>query len=434
MTSSLNEMVTAIAPTIPSALIAPQNLAAIGSVAQHFPMTLSTTVGFECPLSMAADADFFLRVSGAWGQSILSGVSHPPPILKQLCLESEVFPPSFDNLWNDPTWRRIRQFAHRWADPASLLHKAVEDIWLEFDIAPDGQSFPSPSSFFGITSPGLTSFAWISHTALPLLLGEPIKASAERTLQQCFASIPTSARLFQVGVLTSRAHAADVSPAIRLYIQNMQLPQLKSTLSRLSWTGDVELLAQLITRVCQGKGHFSLQLEIQDALSPVIAVECYFQNRSEWRQVLNRLVITGFCSPERAQALLAYPGYVRAQDQLAPFPKLLENWSTQLSPYRECLLVKRLAYLKFTYQPGQPLLAKAYLGLSPTWIDARYLTPGNTGAEKSPDQKNLAIALCRDLIQQLDYSEIDVDAEFPCQRSQKSQWLNKALEIMTVGG
>ena len=451
MASSLNDMVSAISPTIPPSLISPHALEAIAAVAKHFPITLSTTVGFECPLAAGAEADFFLRVSGAWGQALLAGESQTPPILDQLRLEPELFPPGFALLWDAPLWQRIREFARLWAEPNSLLHQAVEDLWLEFDTAsgdtsgitdhgseiPDQQRtkpIPLPSTFFGVKSPGIPSWEWLSQSALPTLLGEPLSIDAELTLQHCLVNIPAAARLFQVGLLSGRTLIQGDSPAMRLYIQDMPLAQLRSTLSRLSWVGDAELLTQLLTRVCQSKGRFSVQLEIQDALSPVIAIECYFHHRTEWQQVLNRLVSTGFCSPERAQALLNYPGYVRAQDHLAPFPKLLESWSAQLSPYRECFLVKRLAYLKFTYQPGCPLLAKAYLGLSPTWIDSRYLDLNDPVSEHHSDQESLAISLCKALIQQLDYSEIDVDELFPCQRSQKSQWLNKALELMCVGG
>lgn len=435
MTSSLNDIVTAISPTIPPTLISPRALAAIGAVAKHFPTTLGNTIGFECPLSTGtAEADFFLRVSGTWGQSLLAGKSQPPPILDQLRLEADSYPPEFERLWTHPVWQRIRYLAQSWSEPTSLLHKAIEDIWLEFDIASDVEDIPLPSSFFGIQFPGIPSLEWVSQVALPTLLGAPISAATATTLKNCFANIPTSAKPFQVGLLSGRAATETAMPAIRLYIQNLQLSQLRLTLSRLAWPGDVDLLAQVLTRVCQGKGHFSLQLEIRDRLSPVIALECYFRDRTEWQKVLNRLMTTHFCSPEFAQALMDYPGFIRAKDSFVPFPDLFRHWSNQLFPYRECLLVKRLAYLKFTYQPGHPLLAKAYLGVSPTWVDARYLDLQDSGVAATAEKESMAIELCKAIIQQVGYGEIDVDALFPCQRSQKSRWLNQALELMCVGG
>lgn len=435
MTSSLKEMVSAIAPTISPHLIAPHALAAIGSVAQQFPMTLGTTVGFECPLSTVdAHADFFLRVSGAWGQSLLAGLPQSLPILEQLQSQPDRCPPGFAHLWEVPSWQRIRKFAQRWADPTSLLQKAINDIWLEFDVVPGANHLPSPSSFFGVKSPGLPSLEWVGQMALPMLLGSTLSAQTLETLQQCFAAIPASAQVFQIGVLSGRGASPLGTPALRLYIQNLQLNQIPSLLNRLNWPGDRSLLTQLLTRVCPGQEICSLQLEIQETLSPVIAVECAFSHRGGWQKTLNRLMMAGFCTFERAQALLDYPGYVRSQDAVAPFPELLARWSAQLAPYRECLLVKRLAYLKFTYQPGQPLLAKAYLGVSPTWIDARYLDARDATANAISQQEAMAIQLCKDLVQQLDYGEVDVDELFAYQRSQKSRWLNKALETMCVGG
>lgn len=434
MASSLNDIVTAIAPTISADLISPQALQAIGTVAQHFPLTLGTTVGFECPLSITPPAaDFFMRVSGAWGQSLLAGDLQPPPVLNQLRLEPELFPPGFACLWADPPWQRIRTLASHWSESTSLLHDAIDDLWLEFDIAADTQGLPTPSSFFGVKSPGVPSLDWVGQIALPILLDHALSAATQQTLQQCLDPIADPARLFQVGVLTGRISPESPDPALRLYIRDVPLTRLRTTLQRLAWPGDVEVLSQVLSRVCQGQDRVSLQLEFQDRLSPVIAVECYFHDRSEWQRVLHRLTITGFCTSERAQALLDYAGYVRAQDQVAPFPEQLARWSTQLAPYRECLLVKRLAYLKFICEPNQPLAAKAYLGVSPTWVDGRYLNDGTAPGE-THDRESMAIHICKALIEQLDYSEVDVDALLPNQRSQKVKWLNQALEIMCVGG
>ncbi|HEY9737028.1 MAG TPA: hypothetical protein V6D06_12120 [Trichocoleus sp.] len=434
MASSLKDMVSAIAPTIPTALIQPEALTEIAAVAQHLPLTLGTTVGFECPLSTPGKADFFLRVSGAWGQSLLAGQPQMLPVLDQLSPESHLLPLEFAHLWQNAPWQSIRQFARQWAEPTSQLHQVVEDIWLEFDIASGGDSMPLPSVFFGVKPEGPSDLDWVSQTALPTLLGQSLQPQTEETLQCCLRAIPNTAELFQVGLLSGRTSTEADVPAIRLYIRNLTLAEVRSLLHNVSWPGDPDLLAALLQRVSTGTRRFTLQLEIQATLSPVIAVECMFASRPEWHQVLDRLVVTGFCSRDRAQALLDYPGYVRAKHQVAPFPALLKNWSTQLAPYRECVLVKRLAYLKFTYQPGQPLLAKAYLGLSPTWIDARYLEPKDPYHQKLPDQETLAVGLCKALIQQLDYGEIDVDALVPCTRSQKSRLLNQTLETLCIGG
>lgn len=429
MASSLNDIITAIAPTLPSALVAPAVMTKINAVAQQFPLTLGTTVGFECSLhTMQGEADFFFRTSGALGRSLLAGQHPNPPVLEQLRYDPEGLLLNYDPLLKESVWRRIQQLARYWSEPKTLLHRAIEDIWLEFDIDLPVDQQPLPSSFFGISSPGLPSLDWVRQIALPTLLGDRLSPIADDTLQRCFSSIPPTAKLFQVGVLSGRT--ASTQPPIRLYIQDLQIKHLSSILSRLDWPGDISLLTQVLIGTC-GEGNFSLQLEIQDTLSPVIAVECCLSNLNNWKTVLDRLVATGFCNPERAAALLSYPGYVRAQDNIAPFPPAFENWSDQLAPYRECLLVKRLAYLKFTYQPGTPLLAKAYLGLSPTWIDPRYL---HVELARSPcHQEEDAIRLCKALIRELDYSEIDIDPLFLEGRSQKSRCLNQALAKMCVG-
>ncbi|MEM9214879.1 MAG: hypothetical protein AAGD25_11090 [Cyanobacteria bacterium P01_F01_bin.150] len=491
MTSTLGEMVATIAPSIPPSLMSSANIEAIATVAHHFPLTLGTTVGFECPLTAPEPAaDFFLRVSGAWGRSLLAGQPVAPPILAQFqkanSLEPHAEPPGFNKLWSCPPWQNIRQIAQRWAEPTSLLHTAIDDLWLEFDIGSrsslkpnqdscadvlsrmgktnvcpsasglDGQrtsgrahptfgnGIPQPSTFLGVKSPGLPSLDWVGQIALPTLVGSVLSPQIQTTLQRCLAALPSSARLFQVGALSGRVSSPTDCPPLRLYIQNLTVSQLPSLLERLSWPGDRTLLTHMLARIGSQSETCSLQLELEEvkephvsthpvsALSPKIAIECAFPDRTAWQKVLSRLVMLGFCRPDRAKALLEYPGYVRAQDSVN-FPPLLKDWSAQLAPYRECLLVKRLAYLKFTYEPGHPLQAKAYLGLSPTWLDARYLQSNAANAAASDDQESMAIKVCKDLIQQLDYGEIDVDELFISQRSQKSRWLNHALETMCIG-
>lgn len=435
MAATLDQLIAAIAPTIPPTLIPPERLAAISTVAQTLPLPLGTTVGFECPLSTANTADFFLRVSSDWGRSLLAGDTQPPPVLTQLCVDHDLLPPAFGQFWTTFPWQQMRHFAQQWDDESSPLHTGVEDLWLEFDIAPVIKTLPPPSVFFGIQSSRSDQLDWVTQTALPTLLGRELDAATVHTLECCFAAIPTPASPFQVGILSGRAQPGQASTPIRLYIRDLTPSQVQFLLTTLAWDGDEQLLSQVLTQVCQGaRPQFTLQLEIQKDLQPVIAVECYFRDRADWEQIFDRLIMTGFCGPDRAQALLNYPGYIRARDQVAPFPDLLQHWSSQLSPYRECMLVKRLAYLKFTYQPGQPLLAKAYLGLSPTWLDARYLDPADPFNQTLADQESLAINICKALIQQLDYAEIDVDEIFPSPRSQKTRWLNQALETLCVGG
>jgi hypothetical protein len=435
MASSLRDLVSAIAPTIPPNLISPQALSAIGAVAQQFPLMLSTTVGFERPLHTAtAEADFFLRVSSDWGKSVLAGHLPEPPILEQLYADSSPLPKEFERLWTHPVWQRLQQLADFWHQPNAHLHTTIEDVWLEFDTDSDEADPPIPSSFFGIAPAGAASLDWVRQIALPTLLGDRLSPETDAALQTCFSHIVAPASLYQVGLLSGRTSAATAGqPAVRLYIRDLSLAHVQSLLKRLQWSGDIDLLMQMIDRTCGRHSRHALQLEVGKSLSPKIAVECYLSDRAAWQRALSRLVTTGFCIPEVATALLDYPGYVRAQDEIAPFPDLLSRWTTQLAPYRECLLMKRLAYLKFTYEPGQPLLAKAYLGLLPTWVDARYLSPTLPSFEPTSEQEATAITLCKALIQQLDYGEIDVEGLFPCQRSQKAEWLNRAINTLCVG-
>ena len=119
---SFEEYLRPVAAGVSPGLISPSAFSDISSVARVLPSTLAyNTFGFECRLGEELPrADFLVLATSSCGRDSLAGL-HPTSTLPA-------------RLMADPVWRRVRDFAARWAEPSSPLYHAVDNVWLEFDI------------------------------------------------------------------------------------------------------------------------------------------------------------------------------------------------------------------------------------------------------------------------------------------------------------
>ena len=136
-TSSFEEYLRPVAASVPPELISPSAFSDIDRVARVLPATLAyNTLDFECRLAeKAPQADFSVLATASYGRDSLAGL-HPTSTLPA-------------RLMTEPIWRRVADFAVRWADPSSPLYRAVDNVWLEFDVDGAPPVIPIPSVFFG---------------------------------------------------------------------------------------------------------------------------------------------------------------------------------------------------------------------------------------------------------------------------------------------
>jgi hypothetical protein len=135
-TTSFEEYLRPVAASVPPQLISPSAFCDIDCVARVLPATLAYNMfGFECRLAeMAPRADFSVLAGASCGRESLAGL-HPTSTLPA-------------RLMTDPKWRRVTDFAVQWADPSSPLYRAVDSVWLEFDVDGAPPVIPIPSVFF----------------------------------------------------------------------------------------------------------------------------------------------------------------------------------------------------------------------------------------------------------------------------------------------
>ena len=349
-------------------MISPSAFCDIASVARVLPATLAyNTLGFECRLAeMAPRADFSVLAGASYGRESLAGL-HPTSTLPA-------------RLMTDPKWRRVADFAVRWSDPSSALYRAVDNVWLEFDVDGAPAAIPIPSVFFGLQpggqegargvayEPNLDGYITTIETVIQLLSGSALATRKRQMLSDCFRALSSVERVFQVGLMLSRG-----AEALRLCIKMRSVERIVEYLAKVGWPGSeaevlgiLEPIASLVDYVC-------LDIDIGETVHRKIGLECYFdgnkQPRTEprWGVFLDSLVRDGLCTADKRDALLAYPGYVDENAEGIPWPRALRRASQLFGGRSLSTFIRSLHHVKVVYQPGEGLEAKAYLAVIHHW-------------------------------------------------------------------
>jgi hypothetical protein len=356
------EYLRPLIPNLPPDLISPEAFARIMATAGALPGSLAVSVfGFECKLGEEAPlADFQLQATAAFNarQSIINIATTAPHLLAH------------------PIWRRLREFAVQWSDPASPLHLPLYNLWLEFDMEGPPSQPPVPSVFFGLhaEAPGgatgaggngqyLASLPSVCLHALGLLRGDRVPEAVGDTLTRSMNLLPHNARVGFAGAMLPR----DID-AFRLIIHGLDKENIPGYLERIGWQGPAQELAAALEATTPFSDYLWLNVDVGEAVYPKVSWECYMrpqgrdsQDLPRWRAFLDFLVEREICTPEKREALLLYPGVVSAEESGELWPESLRLLSRVLGPLGFSRFKHGIHHIKVVFQPGKPLEAKAYL-------------------------------------------------------------------------
>ena len=362
---SFEEYVRPIAVGVSPILISPSAFSAIDSVARVLPSTLAyNTFGFECRLGEALPrADFLVLATASCGRDSLAG-HHPTSTLPA-------------PLMADPVWRRVRDFATHWAAPSSPLYRAVDNVWLEFDIDGPVPEVPVPSVFFGLMNdartgathePDVDRHLATVGTVIRLLSGDEPPPRMLEALSRCFRTLLPEEQVFQVGLMLSRG-----AGAVRLCIRLRSVERIVEYLAGVGWPGDEAALREVLNSLSRSVDRVLLDIDVGETVGAKVGLECYFnENRQprrepRWGEFLDSLVRQDLCTLDKREALLAYPGYVDEYAEDMTWPGALRRTSQLLGGRSLSTFVRSLHHVKIVHQPRGPLEAKAYLAGNHHW-------------------------------------------------------------------
>ncbi len=199
--------------------------------------------------------------------------------------------------------------------------------------------------------------SWLMRTALPILRGSPLPDYLERNFLQCL-ELAMPALYFQVGTMLSRK--MDV---LRLCIFNITGDEISNFLSRIGVQGSLGEIESAIADFAGLVDSLCLHLDIGEVIYPRIGLELLYDNLHPWKrqpnkeirwfQLFDKLVERGLCTPEKREALLAWPGYI---------PISQSSGGQELNSTPNGLLLRGLQHIKLVFCPNQPPEAKAYFG------------------------------------------------------------------------
>jgi hypothetical protein len=215
----------------------------------------------------------------------------------------------------------------------------VSSVWLELDRVGEPSA---PVVCAGLR--GRAGIGWVADDLLPRLHGEALAPRQRDLVVSCGAAIPEEARLLYAFSLRPRGRGEarleilGLDPAgIRRYLERVDPAALEQILGVLPLFAGVERL--------------HLSLDVGERISPRVGVEGSFvrlpHREPGWRAFFERLVAGGLCSPEKRDAVFAWPGH---------------GVPAALAPWRA---VRSLSHVKLVTFPGRAPEAKVYLLVTP---------------------------------------------------------------------
>jgi hypothetical protein len=351
---SFEEYLPPVAAGVSPYLISPSAFSDMSSVARVLPSTLAyNTFGFECRLGEELPrADFLVLATSSCGRDSLAGLHATSKLPARLM--------------GDPVWRRVRDFAARWADPSSPLYDAVDNVWLEFDINGSVPDVPIPSVFFGLVT-NVRAYA-SAESAIQLLSEDETPPRMLEMLSSCFRALSPEEQVFQVGLMLSRG-----AGAVRLCIRLRSVERIVEYLAGVGWPGDETGLRGILDPLSRSVDRVLLDIDVGESVGAKIGLECYFDGNRQpgreprWGAFLDSLVRQGLCTADKREALLAYAGYVDQNAHDVPWPAAILRTSQLLDGRSLSTFVRSLHHVKVVYRPGEPLEAKAYLAGNHHW-------------------------------------------------------------------
>jgi hypothetical protein len=336
-----------------SALLPTARLDPVLALAARLPSSLGDFFGFECRLGTrdgAVDWLVCVRPDGG-GRDVLARLheTHLPAAWRA-----------------HPSWRRIFDFAARWASPESALADLVENVWLEFDAGTFGQEAPAPAVFFGardlrapFAGDRLDRIVAGLVGGQAMLRGSEADGAARGGLRRALAALPDGARIFQVGTMLSRSERG-----LRLCVRGLDARAMAEWLGACGWQGDSAALVESVGGLADAGAALALDVDVVETIATRIGVEVPLGRDTTPRSIESlaaRLVARGVCDPTLAEALVSWPRRVTAADSPG-WPRELALRAAFLGANAQSALVRSVHHVKLVFDP---LLAeaKAYLAV-----------------------------------------------------------------------
>lgn len=328
-----------------SALVSAEAGLAVAELARRIPAALARSMYLECRLARDVErVDMILGIETT-GLRIIAGRN--PAI-------------SLDPRWlAAPFWNRAAELCRSLLDQQSPTARAIDRIWLEFDITSATEDPGlAPGVFLHFRRP-VTASRGAEHfgaaeQAIRLLMNGRLPAATRRGMHHCLARLPAGASVSYLGVFPGRDLAQ-----VRVCIDGLDVRAATAYGEAMGQPALAEparaMLRSAQTRVPENAPPLALlHVEVGKGEQAVVGTEFALSRESQLRgqigetTFLDGLVGADLCSAAKRRALEQWPG-------CALIWLRHELWRS--------LLVRNVNHVKLSTQTSRPIEAKAYLAM-----------------------------------------------------------------------
>ena len=242
----------------------------------------------------------------------------------------------------------------------SALHGCIAGTMLEYDLAetPAGRR-PEPGVFLKVRL-GEEPEPHDRPQPLPVAaladaVGWTDDGEVRQSVARVLAALPPGGRVAHIGALPGRSPRA-----VRLVVQGLGHDEIGGVLERLGRRGSIGPVTEVLTDLGEVLPRFRLAVDVAAAgLLPRLGLELYhagswsnepdgwlITGRSDWRPVVERLALRGWCLAAKAQGLLQWCALDKMYDRRGVF-----------------LVYKGINHVKLTVTEAG-VDAKAYAGMT----------------------------------------------------------------------
>ena len=364
MTANLAEFITLIEPHLPSLLAKPMVMDHVKAISKILPCTEGIVL--ECRLNRpdpSLDLSVCLVPASASYNYFTASPDKPyslPPLV-----------------YHHPLWSQLRALFNACAGENTFLKEAVSNLWLEFDINGTQTAVPIPGFFIDIHDVDLVQRSQsmperaatklkLAEESFRIALGREMPTMYRQNLQRCLELLPPNTVVAYFGNMLSRQ-----SDVIRFAVRGLSPSQLRVYLQAVDWQGDAKQLLQYVDGVANIADQIVFNFEVGHTFSSRVDIECLIKpyRSAYWSELLTFFVETDYCTEEKRQALLAWPGYSHKNNCQSVWPASFNTADSFFAGAYQPVFQRTINHLKLIYRPQQPIETKAYLCLQQQWLD-----------------------------------------------------------------
>ncbi len=249
--------------------------------------------------------------------------------------------------------RFLLQWAHK-----ERIWAPVRAIWLEFDL----DSAEVELAARGLPEPVVIaelgeqpSVDWLLDALVPALDGSPPSAQRRRLLAGSLGALPPGSHLLYVFGLRARQRAASRFEIERTD-DRVDLGTIVSGLRPFVGHETADRVDGLLPLIADCD-RFHLSFDIGDTIDPAVGLEASFRRLPHrepgWKRMVDRLVGSGLCAAEKAEALWRWPGWSSPATDRGAWPEAYSQPGV--------FMARCLSHIKLVSRPGEAPEAKAYL-------------------------------------------------------------------------